>query len=59
MLNSPCKGCEKLFIKCHSTCEEYLEFREEVDELREKIRKEKNKYPCQSKVTTCNKRFKK
>ena len=59
MLNAPCKGCEKLFIKCHSTCEEYLEFREEVAKLNEKIRKEKSKYPCQSKVTTCNKRFKK
>lgn len=59
MLNSPCKGCEKLFIKCHATCEEYLEFRKEVDELREKIRKEKSKYPYNGKVTTCNKKFKK
>ena len=59
MLNSPCKGCEKLFIKCHATCEEYLEFREEVAKLNEKIRKEKSKYPCKSKITTCNKRFKK
>ena len=59
MLRAPCKGCEKLFIKCHATCEEYLEFREEVAKLNEKIRKEKSKYPCQSKVTTCNKRFKK
>ena len=59
MLNSPCKGCEKLFIKCHSTCEEYLEFREEVAKLNEKKKKKKSKYPCQSKVTTCNKRFKK
>lgn len=28
----PCKGCTKRHLRCHSTCEEYLEWKEYVTE---------------------------
>ena len=27
-VNAPCKDCERRFLGCHSTCEEYKEFKE-------------------------------
>lgn len=44
-LNSnKCKGCEVRHIGCHSVCELYLAYRKELDEVNEKIRKEKYSY---------------
>lgn len=40
---SPCKGCDKREVGCHSTCEDYISFREAAEALREKIAFEKAK----------------
>ena len=29
----PCKGCEDRTIKCHSVCERYKAYREEIDRI--------------------------
>lgn len=39
----PCKGCDKREIGCHSTCKDYISFKEEAEALREKIKFEKAK----------------
>lgn len=31
MIQSPCKECERRCVGCHSTCKEYLDFRQAVD----------------------------
>lgn len=36
----PCKDCEKHTPGCHSTCEEYIQFRKERDEMLNKKREE-------------------
>ena len=38
-----CQGCEppKRYPGCHSHCEEYIAWKKEHDELKEKIKKEK------------------
>ena len=36
----PCKDCEKRTPGCHSTCEEYIQFRKERDEMLNKKREE-------------------
>lgn len=28
---APCRDCGQRHLKCHSTCEKYLEFRKELD----------------------------
>jgi hypothetical protein len=38
---SPCKNCVDRHLKCHSTCEKYLAFRKELDDLREVVEKKK------------------
>lgn len=35
---SPCKGCEKRHVGCHSECGSYKEFRAEVDDISAKRR---------------------
>lgn len=39
--SNKCKGCKARYIGCHSVCELYLEYRAELDDANEKIRKEK------------------
>ena len=41
-VSSPCKGCSDKCMGCHSDCEKYLSFREELDEYNEAIRKNKD-----------------
>lgn len=45
-IKSPCNGCPRRFLGCHSKCEEYAAFREECDELAEERRRkrEHNEY---------------
>ena len=31
---STCKNCDKRSIGCHTTCKEYIEFREELDKIK-------------------------
>lgn len=38
-----CKDCPDRYIGCHSMCERYKAFREELDELNEKIYKAKER----------------
>ena len=40
---TPCKGCEKRYVGCHSTCEGYLKARAEGDALKEKMLEDKRK----------------
>lgn len=37
----PCLGCEKRHVNCHSDCPDYKEYRDEMDERNETIRKKK------------------
>ena len=37
---APCKGCLKRFPGCHSSCEDYKEFRARLDAINKKKRKE-------------------
>ncbi len=39
---NPCKGCEDRHYLCHSTCEKYIAWKQEHDELKAKIKAEKN-----------------
>lgn len=41
MYNGPCKGCEERHYLCHSTCEKYLTWKQEHEEIMALIRKEK------------------
>ena len=34
---SPCKDCTRRSIKCHATCEEYIEFKKNLDQEREEL----------------------
>ena len=41
MKKSPCLGCEKKVLGCHSDCVEYNEFKKQNDADREMIREKK------------------
>lgn len=45
---SPCKDCKKRSPKCHGECEEYIEFKKQLDQEKEERRNrtkyESNKY---------------
>lgn len=41
---NPCKGCEERHYLCHSTCEKYITWRKEYDELQAKIKAERDLY---------------
>lgn len=34
----PCKGCEIRHVGCHAICKDYIEWKEELDELNAVIR---------------------
>lgn len=40
MPSSPCYGCEKRNISCHSTCEEYIAYQQKMIEFNRERRKE-------------------
>lgn len=40
---SPCKNCEKRAVGCHSSCEDYISFKERNDALRDHTNFEKAK----------------
>lgn len=42
MTKAPCKDCPNRQVGCHSTCEKYIVFRKERDELNELKNKAKN-----------------
>lgn len=31
-MNAPCRDCQDRVLKCHATCERYLEYRQKRDE---------------------------
>lgn len=40
MIYSPCKGCERREVGCHSKCAEYIDFRSALNQINlEKIEK--------------------
>ena len=41
---APCKNCDKREIGCHSSCRDYISYKEKADALREKINFEKAKH---------------
>lgn len=43
MNKAPCKDCPDRQVGCHSTCEKYLTFRKERNELNESIYKQREK----------------
>lgn len=43
MNKAPCKDCPNRQVGCHSTCEKYLTFRKERNELNESIYKQREK----------------
>ena len=42
--DSPCRECEKRTIKCHSSCDLYIEYRSQLDDFNERMRKQKADY---------------
>ena len=40
-IKNKCFGCEKRTVGCHSTCEDYLEFRKQKDNENTEIQKSK------------------
>ena len=36
---SPCYKCEKRFIECHASCEDYKAYKQAIDELKVQCRK--------------------
>lgn len=38
-----CKGCQKRKLNCHSTCETYAQYREEIERIK-KIEKDEKAY---------------
>lgn len=41
MKGAPCKDCSKRCVGCHSTCEDYIDWKAEHDAERERIRRQK------------------
>ena len=41
MKTDTCRECTKRHVGCHSTCQDYIKFRQELDEVNKKIRKER------------------
>ena len=41
MSKSPCKDCVDRQVGCHSTCEKYIAFRKELDDLHEVVERKK------------------
>lgn len=39
-IQSPCKGCDDRHLKCHATCERFLEYRQKYQAERDRIYKE-------------------
>lgn len=39
-LEGSCKNCKDRHIGCHSECEKYAEFKQDIEDLKEKIRNE-------------------
>lgn len=44
-MNNACKNCTDRYIGCHSKCDKYAEFRNEVSKMR-KHEREYNSNPC-------------
>lgn len=42
-IGSPCLNCERRQVGCHSTCEDYLQYKAAVAEAKEKINQQKNR----------------
>ena len=42
MIATPCKGCTRRTIGCHSNCEEYAEYREAMERLNAARHNDKN-----------------
>lgn len=42
-VNTCCKGCTERHIGCHAHCEQYLSWRREYDELKARIRLERER----------------
>lgn len=42
MIESPCMDCKKRKVLCHITCEDYLNYKKELEIEHEKIRKINN-----------------
>lgn len=40
-MKSPCQNCTKRTVGCHSNCESYINFRNGVDNIKEKMRDDK------------------
>ena len=41
MRKSPCKLCQKRYLGCHSECDEYKDFKQDVENSKEMIAKRK------------------
>ena len=37
----PCKDCSDRFVSCHSSCDKYRSWKQDLDSIREKVLKEK------------------
>lgn len=39
---SPCKDCQTRFVGCHSSCAKYIDFQQELEVMRKKVRENKD-----------------
>lgn len=44
-MKSPCKGCERRKLLCHSVCEDYKAFISELEEIKKKRKEISDTYP--------------
>ena len=58
-MKAPCKGCADRKLGCHSSCEEYLEFRKAQDEINEQRKSKEAEENWYSKKQTKYLRIKK
>lgn len=57
MITVPCKGCTKRQMNCHSTCEDYIQYKIEVGELNHNKSKYLNEgYAYKDSIQRSNKR---
>ena len=42
MINSPCLNCSKRFVGCHSTCDDYILYRNKLKEYKDYMNQNKS-----------------
>ena len=54
---TPCKDCDKRYVGCHSTCEDYISFAKKKKKENDAIKAERYKYSTMSWSYSPNKKY--